>query len=528
MNVRLLFLAALAASMLGGAGLAPAQKYGGTLNGFLPINPPSLSLHEESTVFLTWPILAAYNNLVLFDQAIAIETLDTIRPELAESWAWSDDRRALTFKLRPGVKWHDGKPLTARDVKETWDMARGVSKQRFKLNPRKTWWGIIEDVTTEGDHGVTFKLKRPQPSLLAMLASGYSPVLPAHVAPAELRTKTMGSGPFRMTEYQRDRYIQLEKNRDYWVVRRPYLDALRFHIVRNKASRVAVFKTRQVDVDDPTSATKPDMETLKEAVPDLAFHPIVRTSFSTVFFNAKKPPFNDPRLREVVNLALDRSAYIKTVFQGGMVPGGMNVPQPHGAWGLPPEKLQDLPGYGDAAKNKARAREMLKELGYGPNNPFKTEITTRTTTYYVDSAVWVAGELNAVGINATVRQLDTGVVYGMLARRDFQIVFWGTGLGADDPDVNFYENYACGSQRNYPDYCVQEVEEMIDRQSREFDLARRQELVWDVERRLIKDAARIVFGYRYHYNPMQPYVRGLVPHQTNYSYTRMQDVWLDK
>ena len=93
-------------------------------------------------------------------------------PDLAESWSWSEDGKELTFKLRQGVKWHDGKPFTAADVKCTWDLLQGKAKDKLRVNPRKAWYNNLDEVTTNGDHEATFHLKRPQPALLALLASG--------------------------------------------------------------------------------------------------------------------------------------------------------------------------------------------------------------------------------------------------------------------------------------------------------------------------------------------------------------------
>jgi peptide/nickel transport system substrate-binding protein len=165
----------------------PAQKPGGVLRMPPGTSPASMSIHEESTRFAVLPVMGVFNNLVLFDQHMAQNNFDTIRPELAESWIWNEEGTALTFRLRQGVKWHDGKPLTAADVKCTWDMLAGRSNAGLRINPRKPWYRNLEEVATNGELEVTFRLKRPQPSLLALLASGASPVYPCHITPAQIR-----------------------------------------------------------------------------------------------------------------------------------------------------------------------------------------------------------------------------------------------------------------------------------------------------------------------------------------------------
>src|ERR1700744_1075843 len=171
-SVQALAVAVLSLLSASAAALAAQQpKSGGILRMYHRDSPGSASIHEGATYSLNVPFMPIFNNLVTYDQHIAQNSLDDIRPEVAESWAWSDDKKTLTFTLRQGVKWHDGKPFTAADVKCTFDMLMGKSPQKFRQNPRKSWYDFVHVVTTNGDYEVSFNLKRPQPALLAMLAS---------------------------------------------------------------------------------------------------------------------------------------------------------------------------------------------------------------------------------------------------------------------------------------------------------------------------------------------------------------------
>src|SRR5204862_4497750 len=133
--------------------------------------PASMSIHEESTITAGIPMMGVFNNLVVFDQHVAQNSLKSIVADLATGWSWSEDGRELTFPLRQGVKWHDGKPFTAADVKCTWDLLMGTGQDKLRINPRKSWYENVEKVTTSGDYEVTFHLKHQQPALLALLAS---------------------------------------------------------------------------------------------------------------------------------------------------------------------------------------------------------------------------------------------------------------------------------------------------------------------------------------------------------------------
>src|SRR6516164_3925600 len=160
---------------------ALAQKPGGILKIYMLDSPASMSIHEEATVVAQRPMMGVFNNLVMFDQHVEQNSPDSIIPDVAFGWSWNEEGTELKFALREGIKWHDGKPFTAKDVKCTWDMLAGKSSEKLRINPRKSWYRNLEEVTTNGDYEASFRLKRPQPAFLALLASGYSPIYPCHV-----------------------------------------------------------------------------------------------------------------------------------------------------------------------------------------------------------------------------------------------------------------------------------------------------------------------------------------------------------
>src|SRR5262249_37167156 len=134
-------------------------------------------------------MMGVFNNLVMFDQHVPQNSLASIVPDLATKWTASEDGTQLIFTLRQGVKWHDGKPFTAKDVQCTWDLITGKAAEKLRVNPRKSWYRNLDSVTVNGDYEVSFNLKRPQPSFIGLLASGWSPVYPCHVSPAQMRQK---------------------------------------------------------------------------------------------------------------------------------------------------------------------------------------------------------------------------------------------------------------------------------------------------------------------------------------------------
>jgi peptide/nickel transport system substrate-binding protein len=515
---------------IGVAATGQTPKRGGILNAMASEDPPGFAIHEVSTISGVWPVAPCYSNLVLFDPFTPQETAASVIPELAEKWSWQDHYRNLVFFLRKGVTWHDGRPFTAKDVKYTFDVVREArdAPAKLRLSPRKEWYANVEAIETPDPLTVVFRLKRPQPSLLLMLASGYSPVYPAHVPLAELRGRCVGTGPFRLKEYVRGQLIELERNPDYFVPNRPYLDGIRYPIITERGTRLAALQAGRLDTSVPLEMTKLMAEPVKQNAPSLVVGVIGQNGSDNVVMNHKRPPFDSVTVRRAISLAIDRHAFVQGVRQNGAVVGAALMPPPFGSWGLPDAQLRTLPGYRTAAQDKAEARRLLAQAGYGPGTPLRVDMVTRAFAIYVDLASFVVDQLRQVGVEATLRPVETSQYFPMLARRDYQIGANLTAGAFDDPDAYLYENYRCGSARNYTDYCSEEMDQLIDAQSSELDRERRLKRVWDIQRKLEADVARPMLAWRYEYFTRWPHVHNLLPHNSLYNYARMQEVWLSR
>jgi len=274
--------------------------------------------------------------------------------------------------------------------------------------------------------------------------------------------------------------------------------------------------------------TKTMADTAKSVTPALVISEIGQNGSDNVLINHKRAPFDNPLVRKAVNLALDRRSYVKSVRQDGAVIGAALMPRPMGFWGLGEPDLRTLAGYRDPARDKAEAKRLLAEAGYGPGKPLRLEMVTRTSPIYVDLASYAVDQLRLVGVEATIKQLDTSAWFPALARREFQIAANLTAGGFDDPDAYLVENYKCGSSRNYTDYCNEAMDRQIEAQSQELDRTKRLKMVADIQRTLEAEVARPMLGWRKEYFARYPYVKNLVPHNALYNYGRMQEVWLDK
>jgi peptide/nickel transport system substrate-binding protein len=521
----------LAFGLLGAlAGSAAAQKQGGVLKVTHRDNPPSASIHEEATISTVMPFMSLYNNLVMFDQSKKQNSPDGIVPDLATSWKWSEDGTQLTFTLRDGVKWHDGKPFTAADVKCTWDQIIGTTEARFRKNPRKPWYVNLKEVTVKGDREVTFHLGRPQPSLLTMLAGGFSPIYPCHVPAAQMRTKPIGTGPFKFVELKQNESMKVVRNHDYWKPGRPYLDAIEFTIIANRSTSILSFVAGKFDMTFTADVTVPLLKDVKSQAPQAICEMLPTNTQANLLVNRDKPPFDDARIRRAMMLSLDRKAFVDILAEGQADIGGAILPAPQGLWGMTKEYLASVPGYGpDVEKSREEGRKIMRELGYGPDKPLKIKVSTRNIAAYRDPSVILIDQLKHVHIEGELEPLDTPVWYARMARKDYSVGMNVQGVGIDDPDVVFFETYSCGSERNYTNYCNPELEKLFAQQSAMADHGKRRALVWEIDKRLQEDGARPVIMHGRAATCWHPAVRGInMAINSIYNHWRFEDVWLDK
>jgi peptide/nickel transport system substrate-binding protein len=246
--------------------------------------------------------------------------------------------------------------------------------------------------------------------------------------------------------------------------------------------------------------------------------------------NRDAPPFDNADMRRAMALSLDRKAFIDIISEDQGDIGGVMQPLREGVWGMPPDVLQTLPGYDpDVQKNRTEARQIMPNLGYGPDKRLALKISTRNIPPYRDPAVILADQLREAFIDGELEIVETASWFPKVMRKNYKIGLNLTAGGVDDPDQQFYENYVCGSPRNYSGYCNPELEKLFDRQSTEADEGKRKKLVREIETKLAEDGARpIIFYHRIAYC-WQPRVKGWTMMVNSIiNNWRMEDVWLDQ
>jgi peptide/nickel transport system substrate-binding protein len=283
-------------------------------------------------------------------------------------------------------------------------------------------------------------------------------------------------------------------------------------------------------VTTPYNLTIPLMRDIQGQAPD-AICELTPTNVSrNLIVNRDKPPFDNPDVRRALALTLDRKAFIDTINEGKADIGGAMLPPPEGIWGMPTEMLMTLPGYDpNVAKNRKEARKIMEDHGYGPDNRLAITVSTRNIPQYRDPAVILIDQLKQIYIDGNLEEIDTVNWYPKVMRKDFTVGLNLGENGLDDPDQTFYENFACGAERNYTGYCNRELEKEFDRQSMEADPEKRKHLVWEIDRQLQEDGARPMIYHNRAATCWYPRVKGLTLMVNSiYNGSRYEDLWLDR
>ena len=237
-------------------------------------------------------------------------------------------------------------------------------------------------------------------------------------------------------------------------------------------------------------------------------------------------------MRRAISLTIDRQAFVDIIADGQGAIGGVMQPPPEGIWGMPPYAMRNLPGYDpDIAASRAKARKIMETLGYGPNNRLKVTLVDAQRRAVSrprgDPDRPAEGDLYR---RRPAMPIDTAQWYPTLTRKDFKIAMNVTETAVDDPDVAFYENYACGSHAQlYRATATREVDKLIDKQSAEANIEKRKKIVWEIEKKLIDDDARPILFYNKAANCRRPHLKGLTTQVNSiYNSWRFEDLWLDR
>lgn len=446
-----------------------------------------------------------YNGLLTFNDKLEIQ------PDLAESYT-VDSPTQYTFKLRKGVKFHNGRELKATDVK--YSLERIADEKTG--SPRRTELTPIDKIETPDDYTVVIKLKNPYSPLLAILANRTTAIVPKEVVDAnggKMDKVAVGTGPFKFVEYVPNTRTKLEKNPDYFVKGQPLLDAVIYQPIPDDTARSTAVRTGAVDMIEYAPAK--DLALFKSDS-KIVLTGEGNNNVRYLAFNTKVKPFDNVKVRQAIAWAVDRKAVLDAAVSGAGTELNAGPFLPSFWPGLQqPYYKQDL----------AKAKQLLTEAGY-PNG-FKAKLkNTPTYAFLGNAGIVVQEQLKAVGIEFEIISLEWSVFLRDYLAKDFEAIVSGYSAFVD-PHPPLDGTYVTGRQNNFMSYSNPKFDELVAKAATISDQAERAKLYREAQTLLLEDSPMVFLYAANEYEAMQSYVKGYV-HFVNGSHYSFRNVWLDK
>jgi peptide/nickel transport system substrate-binding protein len=423
---------------------------------------------------------------------------------LAASWEQPEPTTYI-FHMRPNVTWHDGVPFTADDVR--WSF-------QYMADPanRVAAGDLLRSVTATtmpDDHTLQVTMKQPQAGWLdGMIATPVTAILPRHVFDRgdEFEKVAVGTGPFKVASYDQQKGVSYSANKQFYQPGRPYLDGWKLLAPTDEAGRLAGFSAGQNDVLHLTDKRQAD--TIVPLVKGALVWEFAREITADLYLKLDKPPFNDKRVRQAVQTAIDRRDMLKTLHSGDglMNPPGINAVAT--GWALPQSELDTLPGWSNPKdKDIQLAKQLLEQAGYG-NGSLSFRLTHDQTLDYVGSeAIVLAAQLRKVGITVNVQPLEQAIHDKNLTSGDYTADLDASGTSS--PQNNLWlARYHSGGFKNKMPVNDPEADRLLDEQLQEFDITKRKAICQDFERLLGREVYVIPLTADPGYLVLQPYVHG--------------------
>jgi peptide/nickel transport system substrate-binding protein len=511
--------AATGALVIGGRDAFPAAalqgepKPGGILRVATSTDPVGLDPMISSAYSTALITEHVYGSLMQYDKE-----LNEVTPDLAESVEISDDRLLYTFKLREGVKWHDGQPFTADDVK--FSMER--QKNPDTGSPNAYMYAEVAEVTVIDPLTVEVRFNKVQGPFLAFMASPWASMVAQHVVEehGDLQTVMVGTGPFKFVSYTPGNNIKLVKNPDYYVSGQPLVDEMEIVFISDPTSRLNAVISKQVDLAQDLA--KKDYQQLS-AMPGVQTIALESGScnWDYIGMNCTRAPFDNALVRQGVAHAINRQAIADNVMFGLAIPltGGI-VPQWSWAYSEGLELYSPTP-------NVEQAKALLTEAGFADG----FETTIKVSPAYPDLASQAAIDqeaLRAVGINAQIVNLEWGTfINDVFGNNDFDMQVCGWGGPFIDPDEFLYPEFHSNQGFNPHLFADPEVDALLEEGRTTFEREGRAEVYAQVQELIFTLAPIAATTNNRLVQAQQDYVQGFTPLPTGMM-RWVREVWLDK
>lgn len=427
---------------------------------------------DQAPVGLDPDIVTAFSSFVVVDQIyeglLEVNSDLQLQPALATDWTVSDDGLTYVFNLRRGVKFHNGREMTADDVVYSFDRIMNPDTG----SPQASRFSEVSAVDASGTYQVTFHLKKPFAPFLSNLTHLY--VVPKEVVQAngDLQKVAVGTGPFELETVVPDTYVLLKANPDYYRQGEPKLAELKFNVVPEASTRAAGLRTGTYQLLPTVDAVT--AQTLKNAS-SVTMLGTQDLAYSLLGLNVSRKPFDDPKVREAINYAVNRPDIVQAVYLGNAAPGGPLSPALKD-WTLP---VSQFPCY---APSVDKAKQLLSEAGY-PDGFSTTIVTFGTIKEVADTAQVLQAQLGQVGIQAKVDVEEFGKFVQDWKNSNFDM-FVSLNGGNVDPDGYLYRTFHTGGSTNVFKYSDQTVDQLLDQGRTTTDMAQRKQIYDSLQQQL--------------------------------------------
>jgi peptide/nickel transport system substrate-binding protein len=419
---------------------------------------------------------------LLFDDLLTRDEHLNVQPGLAQHWEISDPQ-TYVFHLHPGVKFHDGRPLTSRDVKWTFDSLLQGKIRSTKIGAYR----LVDRIDAPNDSTVIFHLKEPLATLLWNLSDGAIGIVP-YGSGDEITRHPVGSGPFRFVSAEQDKEVVIERNDDYWGAK-ARLKRVRFTVVPDINTRA--LELRKGSADIAINALTADMVPALEREPGLEVLRAPGTVLAYMAFNMRDPILKDARVRQALAYAIDRQPLIHYLWRDFARPARSILPPESWAYN------DDVPAYDH---NPDRARQLLDAAGYPLVNGVRFHLTMKTSTEESTRllAAVLQQQLDAVGIVLDIRTFEFATFFSDVTHGAFQFYSLRWIGGNEDPDIFEYAFHSArftpnGANRSF--YANPRLDALIDQARRELALNTRKQLYAEIQRILAEDLPYINLWY---------------------------------
>src|SRR5206468_10645078 len=478
-----LAIGGLAVPLFAAAQSTETPRRGGILLAAIGADAPGLDPHQEQTFATLQPVAPLYSTLLQIDPY----SYPNVIGYVASEWKIAADGLTYTFKIRPGIRFHDGSPLTAVDVKASYDKI--IFPPEGVRSPRSVYYPAIAAIEAPDLGTVVFRLKFPSASLPSNIASPWNVIYPKKYLdkdPNYFKTHVVGSGPFKFKSYTPGSTFEGARNPDYFIKDRPYLNGYKFFISTETSVRAAAIRSGRAYIEfrDIPNA---EVEAIKKTLGDkVAVQQTPMTGQWGIAINNTVKPFSDERVRKALTLGLDRYTAGRVLFPLASLRDVGALLRPGTEFAMPEAELQRLPGFGkDMEKNRAEAKKLLAEAGY-PNG-LKVVLKNRNVKLpYQDFAVFAIQEWRKIGVEAEHRPLETAAWFA--DGRDtgnFELIIGPTVEASDDPDM-FLRRYTTGDAQNWGRFSDPVVDDLFSRQSRALDHGERKKAILQLQKTVLE------------------------------------------